>query len=140
MTLAKLSYTYILPGKGEISRPSFDEEELLSDAVQRVWWYLHLFETNPEVIQSFRFNPQRKLMDPAECLETLIRFATLFVRDASFVLEKGGHSNTWSLRRGNSSERCFQRSSLKVQCLRKRSTTICNYTLKVFAVLSLEYS
>ena len=79
MTLTKLSYIYILPGQVEISRPSFDEEELLSDAVQRVWWYLHLFETNPEVIQSFRFNPQRKLMDPAECLETLIRFATLII-------------------------------------------------------------
>ncbi|XP_022797655.1 E3 ubiquitin-protein ligase rnf213-alpha-like isoform X3 [Stylophora pistillata] len=58
--------------QGGIS-PSFDEEELLSDAVQRVWWYLHLFETNPKRIQKHCFNPQRKRKEPVECLETLIR-------------------------------------------------------------------
>ena len=56
------------------STPLFDEEELQSEAVQRVWQYLQLFNEDPRLIQVFNFDAQSKRDDsPAECLETLIR-------------------------------------------------------------------
>lgn len=56
--------------------PLFDEEELQSDAVQRVWQYLQLFNEDPRLVdQEFYFDPRSKRDDsPEECLETLIRF------------------------------------------------------------------
>lgn len=58
------------------SCPLFDEEELQSEAVQRVWQYLQLFNENRQLIQEFVFDPQNKRESPNECLKTLIRFVT----------------------------------------------------------------
>ncbi|PFX15559.1 E3 ubiquitin-protein ligase RNF213 [Stylophora pistillata] len=57
----------------ENNSPSFDEEELKSDEVQRVWQYLQLIKEEPELIQHFYYNPRSKRTSPAECLKTLIR-------------------------------------------------------------------
>ncbi|XP_078382607.1 E3 ubiquitin-protein ligase rnf213-alpha-like isoform X3 [Oculina patagonica] len=66
-----------LKRKGEVQRnssPLFDEEELQSEAVQRVWQYLQLFNEDPRLIQEFDFDAKSKRDDsPGECLETLIR-------------------------------------------------------------------
>lgn len=56
------------------SSPLFDEEELQSESVQRVWQYLQLFNEHPRLIQEFTFDASSIRDDsPAECLETLIR-------------------------------------------------------------------
>lgn len=56
------------------SSPLFDEEELQSEAVQRVWQYLQLFNEDPRLIQEFNFDAKSTREDsPGECLDTLIR-------------------------------------------------------------------
>ena len=56
--------------------PLFDEEELQSEAVQRVWQYLQLYNRDRRLIQNFNFDARDKREDPEECLETLIRFVS----------------------------------------------------------------
>ena len=66
--------TYIFVAAKETNSPSFDEEELESDEVQRVWQYLQLIKEEPERIQHFYYDRNSKRTSPAECLKTLIRF------------------------------------------------------------------
>ena len=57
--------------------PLFDEAELQSEAVQRVWQYLRLYNKDPTRIQHFNFDARNKRDDnPEECLETLIGFVS----------------------------------------------------------------
>ena len=63
----------VLSGLGERG-PLFDEDEFRSEAVQRVWQYLRLYNADPRRIQEFYFEAQRSEGSPEECLTTLIRF------------------------------------------------------------------
>lgn len=68
------------------SSPLFDEEELQSEAVQRAWQYLQLYNEEPGLIQVFKFDASNKRDDrPEDCLETLIRFVSYIL----FVLYSG---------------------------------------------------
>ncbi len=58
----------------------FDEGELQSEAVQRVWQYLQLFNEDRRLIQEFYFDPQNKRESPGECLGTLIRFVSYSIQ------------------------------------------------------------
>jgi len=59
------------------SSPLFDEEELQTEAVQRVSQYLQLYNEDPGLIQHFSFDAhQRREDSPQECLETLIGFVS----------------------------------------------------------------
>ena len=62
-----------LSGLGE-SWPWFDEDEFRSEAVQRVWQYLRLYNADPSLIKEFYFEAHRSEGSPEECLATLIRF------------------------------------------------------------------
>lgn len=84
--------------------PLFDEEELQSDAVQRVWQYLQLYNEDPRLVQEFSFDPQSKRDDsPEECLETLIRFVIYNVQqlpclayDPTMISERRKHSTIYT--------------------------------------------
>lgn len=65
------------------SGPLFDEGELQSEAVQRVWQYLQLFNEDRRLIQEFYFDPQSKRESRGECLETLIRFVSYSIEQLS---------------------------------------------------------
>lgn len=68
------------------SSPLFDEEELQSEAVQRAWQYLQLYNEEPRLIQEFNFDASIKRDDsPKKCLETLIGFVSYML----FVLCSG---------------------------------------------------
>ena len=57
--------------------PLFDEEELQSEAVQRVWQYLQLYNKDRRLIQHFNFDAHDERDDnPEECLKTLIGFVS----------------------------------------------------------------
>ena len=81
----------------ETNRPSFDEKELESDEVQRVWQYLQLIKEEPELIQQFYYDPNVKRTSPAECLKTLIRFVACSVGKTAVVPEKSKRSILESL-------------------------------------------
>ena len=71
----KLYSSFLLAQRN--NSPLFDEEELQSEAVQRAWQYLQLYNSDPRLIQHFNFDAQQKRDDsPEECLETLIRFVS----------------------------------------------------------------
>ena len=71
----KFYYSFLLaPRSGS---PLFDEEELQSEAVQRAWQYLQLYNEDPRLIQHFNFDAhQQRHNSPEECLETLIGFVS----------------------------------------------------------------
>ena len=88
---------YIFLAAKETNRPSFDEKELKSDEVQRVWQYLQLIKEEPELIQQFYYDPNVKRTSPAECLKTLIRFVACSVGKTAVVPEKSKRSILESL-------------------------------------------
>jgi hypothetical protein len=57
----------------------FNEGQFQSEAVQRVFQYLQLFDTAPEMLHEFQFDPEQLAEGAAKCLCLLIRYDKYYI-------------------------------------------------------------